>query len=121
MICAIRPPNECPITTGLRSSVPISSATWSAISPTVLPAITSGCALASATVGGSSGQSAVTAAKPASSNTAAQRSQLLGSSHSPWTKTTGVRPLALALATCSAGDADSAVDMARIYAIRCEG
>ena len=32
----------------------------------------------------------------------AQRSQLLGSSHRPWTKTTGVRPVAFARSTCSA-------------------
>ena len=32
----------------------------------------------------------------------AQRSQLLGSSHRPWMKTTGLRPVALARSTCSA-------------------
>jgi hypothetical protein len=40
-------------------------------------------AFASATVSGSSGQRGVNAVYPASSNNAAHRSQLLGSSHSP--------------------------------------
>ena len=62
------------------------------MSPTVLPAKTSGCSFAVATSAGSSGQPGTSAAYPASSNRAAQRSQLLGSSHSPWTNTTGVRP-----------------------------
>ena len=51
---------------------------------------------------GSSGQPGVTATYPASSKTAAHRSQLLASSQSPWTKTTGVLSPALARATSSA-------------------
>ena len=66
-----------------------------------LPANTSGCAFASATVSGSSGQPGVSATYPASSNTAAQGSQLEGSSHSPCTKTTGVAVDAFARSTCS--------------------
>src|SRR5437667_7867678 len=50
---------------------------------------------------GSSGQPGATAENPDSSNTVAQRSQLLGSSQRPWMKTTGVRPDALARSTCS--------------------
>src|SRR5215210_1472240 len=52
-------------------------------------------------VSGSSGHDGVTAAYPASSNNCVQRSQLLGSSQSPWMNTTGVRPLAFACSTCS--------------------
>ena len=74
---------ECPITAGFLSSCPITSAVWSAICPSVLPANTSGLARASAIVSGSSGQTGVTAAYPASSKTPAQLSQLLGSSQSP--------------------------------------
>ena len=55
-ICASRPPNEWPITTGLRTSPWITAATWSATWPTVLFANTSGFAFASCTVSGSSGQ-----------------------------------------------------------------
>ena len=40
-----RPPNECPTTTGLRSSRPMTSLKWSATSPTDLLANTSGCSL----------------------------------------------------------------------------
>jgi hypothetical protein len=72
---------------------------WSAIIPSVLPAKTSGFARASATVAGSSGQSGFTAAYPASSNALAQRSQLLGSSQSPWMKTAAAFPAALAFST----------------------
>ena len=78
------------------------SSKWSATWPIVLLANTSGCALASSTVSGSSGQPGVSAVKPASSNSAAQRSQLLGSSHRPWMKTTGCSPVALARATSCA-------------------
>src|SRR5690349_19868255 len=67
----------------------------------LLPANTSGFALASATVSGSSGQPGDSAANPAASKCSVQRSQLLPSSHSPWMKTTGVRPLAFAVVTCS--------------------
>jgi hypothetical protein len=56
-----RPPNECPITAGLLSSPRMISSKWSATSPTVLPANTSGWALASSTVSGSSGQPGVSA------------------------------------------------------------
>jgi hypothetical protein len=54
---------------------------------------------------GSSGRPGVSGAYPASSNTEAHRSQLLGSSHRPCTKTTGVRPVALARSTCARSDA----------------
>lgn len=50
-----RPPNECPITGGLRSSAPITSPKWSAIWPMDFFANTSGCSLAASTVSGSSG------------------------------------------------------------------
>ena len=90
---------------------------WSAISPMLLPANTSGFALASSTVSGSSGQPGVSAVKPASSKTPAQRSQLLGSSHRPWTKTTGCSPVALArvtsAASCSVMVAGAVSDMVR--------
>src|SRR6266852_1817420 len=68
----------------------------------LLCAKTSGCAFASSTVSGSSGQPGLTAANPASSKTVTQRSQLDGSSQSPWTNTTGVRPDAFARSTCAA-------------------
>ena len=61
MIWASRPPNECPITAGLRVSRPMTSEKWSATWPTDLPANTSGCSLASSTVSGSSGQPGVSA------------------------------------------------------------
>src|SRR6266852_2434576 len=67
----------------------------------VLCAKTSGCAFASSTVSGSSGQPGLTVAYPASSKTVIQRSQLLGSSQSPWMNTTGWRPEALARSICS--------------------
>ena len=90
------------MTTGRCVSLPTISEKWSATCPTVFFAITSGCALASATVSGSSGHPGVSAVKPASSNRVAQRSQLLGKSHSPWTKTTGVFPVLFASATSAA-------------------
>src|SRR4051794_31395820 len=71
------------------------------MSPTDLCANTSGCSLASSTVCGSSGQPGAIVAYPASSKTVLHRSQLLGNSHNPWTKTTGCLPEALAAATCS--------------------
>ena len=80
----------------------MTSSTWSAISPMDLPAKTSGCALASATVSGSSGQLGVNAVYPFFSKSCAHRSQLLGSSHRPWTNTTGTRPAVFARSTCSA-------------------
>ena len=58
------------------------SAKWSATSPTVFLADTSGCAFASSTVSGSSGHPGVSATLPACSNTSAHRSQLDGSSQS---------------------------------------
>ena len=102
MICASRPPNEWPITTGFLSSRRTIPSTWSAIWPTLLCANTSGCAFASSTVSGSSGQPGLSAAKPASSNIVIHRSQLDGSSQSPCTNATGVRPDAFARSTCSA-------------------
>ena len=90
------------MTAGRFVSIPTTSSKWSAISPTVFFANTSGCAFASSTVLGSSGQPGEIVAKPASSNTVRQRSQLIGSSQSPWTNTTGVRPDAFACAICSA-------------------
>src|SRR3954452_23422033 len=100
-ICASRPPNEWPPPTGLRSSRPMTDSKWSATWPTVLRANTSGGALASSTVSGSAGHPGVSAVGPASSTTAAHRAQLLGSSQSPWTKITGVRPAAFARVICS--------------------
>ena len=50
------------MTAGFLSSAPITSAKWSATCPTVLWAKTSGLALASSTVAGSSGQPGETAA-----------------------------------------------------------
>jgi hypothetical protein len=61
MICVSRPPKEWPMTAGFLSSLPITSAKWSATCPTVLWAKTSGLALASSTVAGSSGQPGETA------------------------------------------------------------
>src|SRR2546428_11999883 len=60
----------------------------------------SGLAFASPTVSGSSGQPGVSAVKPTSSNSFAQRSQLLGNSQRPWTKMTGCAPVAFARWTC---------------------
>src|SRR6266851_3815217 len=103
-----RPPNECPITAGFLSSLPITSAKWSATWPMVLPAKASGCSAASSTVWGSSGQPGVSATKPEASKSSAQRFQLLGSSQRPWTKTTGVWPDdALARSTCSSSSCSS--------------
>jgi hypothetical protein len=48
------------------------------------------------------GPAGVSAVYPASSKTAAQRSQLLGRSQSPWMKTTGVFPVAFAASICPA-------------------
>ena len=62
MIWVSSPPKEWPITAGFLASLPITSAKWSATSPTVLWANTSGCAFASSTVSGSSGQPGVSAA-----------------------------------------------------------
>ena len=61
----------------------------------------SGSARATSTDSGSSGQSGVSATYPASSNSAAQWSQLEGNSHSPWMKTTGVAVVAFARSICS--------------------
>ena len=58
-ISVSNPPNECPITAGLRSSLVMTSWKWSATCPTVLCANTSGCRFASSTVFGSSGQPGV--------------------------------------------------------------
>ena len=55
----------------------------------LLSANTSGVALASATVSGSSGQPGASGAYPASANTWAHRSQLEGSNHSPCTTSIG--------------------------------
>jgi len=71
------------MTAGFLVSPRMISSKWLATWPIDLPAKTSGWALASLTVSGSSGQPGVKATKPFSSNSAAQRSQLLGSSHSP--------------------------------------
>jgi hypothetical protein len=46
------------------------------------------------------GHPGVSATQPAVSDSSAQRSQLLGSSHRPWTNTTGVSPDAFARSTC---------------------
>ena len=102
MIWASSPPVEWPITAGFLFSFPITSAVWSAICPSVFLAKTSGFALRLLDGLGVVGPAGVTAAYPASSNSAAQLSQLLGSSQSPWMKTTGVLPLAFACSTCCA-------------------
>ena len=102
MIWASSPPNECPMTTGLRSSPAITSATWSATCPTEVPAKPSGFARRRGDVAGSPGQSGASATYPRSSNQARHASQLLGSSQSPWTKTTGWAPDSLARATSAA-------------------
>ena len=94
------PPVEWPITAGFLSSPSITSAVWSAICFSVFLARTSGFALASSTVPGSSGQSGVTPANPFCSKSSTQLFQLLGSSQRPWMKTTGVLPLAFAFSTC---------------------
>src|SRR5438270_6748880 len=75
------------------------------MSPIDLPAKTSGWAAASSTVSGSSGHPGVTAEKPAFSKYWAQGSQLLGRSHRPWTKATGVFPDLLASSTCCCSSA----------------
>ena len=49
------------MTAGFLLSLPMTSPKWSATWPTVLPAKTSGCSLASSTVSGSSGQPGETA------------------------------------------------------------
>lgn len=84
------------MTAGFCSSLPITSAVWSAICFSVFLAKTSGFARASATVSGSSGQSGVSGAYPARLKKSAQLAQLLGSSQRPWMKTTGVVPEAFA-------------------------
>ena len=61
-IWANNPPVECPITAGFCSSLPITSAVWSATCFSVFLARTSGFARASSTVSGSSGQSGVSGA-----------------------------------------------------------
>src|SRR5260370_24217948 len=58
----------------------------------LLPANTLGSSRASSTVGGWSGQLGATALYPASSKNGTQWSQLLSSSHSPCTNTTGCFP-----------------------------
>src|SRR5437773_661705 len=63
---------------------------------------TSGCAFASSTVSGSSGQPGLTAVKPDSSKSDAHRSQLDGSNQRPCTNTTGLSPEAFARSTCAA-------------------
>src|SRR2546423_1997797 len=60
-----------------------------------------GGAAASSTVSGSSAVPGVPAENPAFSKYLAQGSQLLGSSHRPWTKATGVFPDSLARSTCA--------------------
>src|SRR5262245_41489967 len=65
----------------------------------------SGSARAASTDTGSSGQSGASATYPASSKSVAQRSQLDGSSHRPWMKTTGGAVGACARSTCSSSRA----------------
>jgi hypothetical protein len=62
MIWVRSPPNEWPMTTGLMVNLWMTSSKWSATWPTVLPAKTSGWALASSTVSGSSGHPGITGA-----------------------------------------------------------
>ena len=90
------PPNEWPIDRGTLLQLADEASTWSATCCTDLWANTSGWRLASSTEFGSSGQPAVTVEKPAASKYSAHRSQLLGSSHSPCTNTTGFLPDAFA-------------------------
>ena len=61
-IWAISPPNECPITIGLRSSAVITSAKWLATSPTPYPAIGAGFARVASTVSASPGHGGATGA-----------------------------------------------------------
>src|SRR3954447_13938133 len=75
---------------------------WSATWPIDLPATASGFAFASSTVSGSSGHPGVSATKPLSSKCFAQGSQLVGRSHNPWMKTTGVAFEAFARSICVA-------------------
>src|SRR5271166_6468694 len=86
--------------TGFADSESAIAAKWSATWPTDLLASTSGWALASATVSGSSGHPGVSATYPASSNSSAHRSQLLGSRNRPWTNITGVSLDAFARSAC---------------------
>src|SRR5437763_4839424 len=88
------------MTAGLLSSPLSTPPTWSAIWPIDFPAKTSGWALASPTVSGSSGHCGVNATYPAFSNSLIQRSQLLGSSHRPCTNATGCFPDVFARWTC---------------------
>ena len=99
-ICVSNPPKEWPTIAGFASSRRMTASKWSAISLIDLLAKTLGSAFASATVSGSSGQPGASVAYPASSKRARQRSQLLGSSHRPWTNTTGTRPDSLASSIC---------------------
>ena len=62
MIWVSRPPKECPMTAGFFSSRRMIASKWSATCPTVLRAKTSGWALASWTVSGSSGHPGVSGA-----------------------------------------------------------
>src|SRR5438093_2140914 len=79
----------------------MTSSKWSATCPMDFLANTSGCSLASWTVSGSSGHPGVREAYPAPSKSLAHLSQLLGSSHRPWTNTTGLLPDAFALSICA--------------------
>ena len=90
-IWAISPPKEWPTTAGFLFSAPITSAKWSATWPTPLPAKACGLARASSTVAGSSGQLGDDRRVARLLEEVAQRCQLLASSQSPWTNTTGVR------------------------------
>src|SRR3954451_21400199 len=87
----------------------------------VLSANTSGSASASSTVSGSSGQPGLSGAKPASANTAAHRSQLLGNSHNPWMNNTGWSPDSLACWICSSSGRCAAVVMSVMYQLRSFG
>ena len=55
------PPNECPMIAGFLLSLRTISSKWSATCLIVFRAKTSGCAMASSTVSGSSGQPGVSA------------------------------------------------------------
>src|SRR5262249_32199223 len=101
-LSARRPPVEWPRIAGFLFRPWMTCVVCAATSSRLFLASASGSARATSTDAGSSGQSGVNATYPASSNTAAQRSQLEGSSQSPWMNTTGVAPLAFARSICSA-------------------
>src|SRR5919107_1895535 len=105
-ICVIMPPNEWPITIGLRSSAVITSAKWLTTSATPYPAMGLGLALVSSMVAASPGHGGATGAYPRSANSSTQGFQLVWCSQRPWTNTTGVAVLGICLAPWATLDGD---------------